>query len=182
RYLPTAAFPRGTVTLNLAAWTDSAGNVAAATLASITVRKGPKVLYIDLQGGITLDAAGLLPEPIMSVRGHVLFQADTQSPRFQLDFDGTLLVIYLGSLASGADLMRQETRSGDALILLNRVLLQEAYGELRKLVDPDAITPAELLNDLGFPVDASSSLNGIQLPKLWGVMKIETNLEGLKNI
>ncbi len=288
RYNLTGTFQAGSqavsVAMTVGAWTDSAGNAAAALATSFTVRKSPQVFFIQLEGGITLNAAGLLPEPIFDIRGHVLFQADPANGRFQLDFDGTFRVIYLGNLASvagrfilqvpnplifsvppvftaaditdaqlpmlvnklvthsdnlsaylwnqfspavratlsnssatpdaqraalvgalnlvigagtslydptrfsgvtlspAADLMRQESRSGDGLVLLNRVLLQEAYGGLRKVVDPDAVTPAELLRDLGIPVDASSPLNGIQLPKLWGVMKLETNLEGLKNI
>ncbi|HAM71756.1 MAG TPA: hypothetical protein DCM86_08950, partial [Verrucomicrobiales bacterium] len=284
RYTPPTTFRAGAVTMTLGAWTDSAGNVAAARSAAITVRPSPKVFYIDLSGGITLDAGGLLPEPIFSVRGHVLFQADPTNGRFQLDFDGTFRVIYLGNLASvsgrfilqvpnsltfnvpplftdadfadatlpglvskltahadpvslslwnqfsagtrttlsdagstlaakraavvtgfnaiiggtslynstlfpdanlspGAALMAHEGRTGAGLTIFNRVLLQETFKtEIRQVVDPDAVTPAELLHDLGVNVPSDSFLNGIQLPKLWGVMKLETNLEGLKNV
>ena len=51
--------------------------------------------------------------------------------------------------------------------------------------DPDAVTAAQFLEDLGIPaavVSGVPALSSVALPKLWGIIKLETNLDALKNI
>ena len=72
------------MTLTLNGWTDSKGNVATQLQATFSVTKAPTVFFIELQGGVTLNAAGLLSEPIFDIRGHVLFQADPAKNEIQL--------------------------------------------------------------------------------------------------
>ena len=106
----------------------------------------------------TLNAAGLLSEPIFDIRGHVLFQADPANGRFQLDFDGTFRVVYLGTLGAVTGKFVLDTKT-----------------------DADSVTVRELLGDLGVSAP-SGSLFDTALPKLWGVIKLQTNLDVLKNI
>jgi hypothetical protein len=272
-----------TISMAAGAWQDEAGNASAELSAMISVRRPATTFYIELDGGMTLDSAGLLPEPIFDIRGYVNFEAKQtpSGPRFELDFGGTFQVIYLGNIASAAgkfilqipdpliydrpisfsmddiidlpsllnklenqtdgvsdyvwnalssatqtlltdpsstpedkqsaliqelnniiqsgsiydaarfsgvdlsqdtdDLLAQNP-TGDDLVLLNRMLLRDAYPEIRKVPDPDAVTAGELLGDLGISFELDHIVNRIQLPKLWGVIKIETNFEKLKEV
>src|SRR5204862_4402091 len=55
-----------TMTIRVAAgaWKDSANNDSAAIAQTINVSKPAKQFFIELQGGLTLDAAGLTDEPL----------------------------------------------------------------------------------------------------------------------
>jgi Ca2+-binding RTX toxin-like protein len=167
------------VTLTLSDWTDSSGNHAASTEATFYIKKPASTFFIELEGGVTMHAAGLINpddpylDTIFEIRGHVLFEAkevmvtDSQGnpdtgTRFELNFDGSFRVIYLGNLASVAGKFVLDTTPDDPL-------------------DPDSLTVGELLIDMGFSGDLGV-VGDIGLPKLWGVIKLETNLEALKNI
>ncbi|GAG13666.1 unnamed protein product, partial [marine sediment metagenome] len=139
----------------------------------IIIRKPATVLYLELEGGITLEAAGLLEEPIFEVRGYVNFEAklDPAGPRFELEFGGTGQVVYLGNLGSMAGLFIME-------IPVKFIL--DSHDDPAK--DVDAITAGDLLTDLGLTLEPDNFLNLVQLPKLWGVVKLETNFEVLKEV
>ncbi len=161
------------VTLHMAAgaWKDEAGNDSAAFDQTFLVRKPAAAFFIELAGGVTLNSPAQIPgaptgEPIFDIRGHVLFQATTTAAgnRFQLDFDGSFKVIYLGNLGSVAG--------------------RFVYDATKPTSGPDldAVTVGDLLSDLGIPISGIPQLTGIEMPKIWGVIKLETNLEALKNI
>ncbi|NBV85958.1 MAG: hypothetical protein EBS01_06790, partial [Verrucomicrobia bacterium] len=155
-----------TVTVNLAAGavTDGAGNTSAASSMTFTVRKPATTFFINLAGGVTLNGAGFTTEPLLDVRGYVNFEAKTVvgGTRFQLDFGGTLKVIYLGNLGSAAGVFVLDTST--------------------PAPDGDVLTVRELFADMGVAIGAENALGDIKLPKLWGVVKVDTNLEFLKNI
>ncbi|NUQ70789.1 MAG: hypothetical protein HUU17_08205, partial [Chthonomonadales bacterium] len=138
------------------AWTDSAGNESEAFSASFTVHRPATTFYISLAGGMTLDAAGLTDEPLLDIRGYVNFEAkETDSgPRLRLEFGGTFKVVYLGNLGSAAGVFVLDLSAPDA----------------------DSVTVRDLLTDMGIPVPDSAVFD-LALPKLWGVIKVETNLE-----
>src|SRR5205823_1159522 len=113
-----------TLTMTAGAWQDSAGNDSAALTQTIKVRKPAQTFFIELSGGMTLNAAGLLDEPIFDIRGHVLFQAKQEQnggTRFQLDFDGTFKVIYLGNLASVAGEFIYDSSSDSDSVTVNNL-------------------------------------------------------------
>ena len=100
------------VKLAQGAWQDAAGNDSVEMVESFEVRRAAKTFFIEVAGGVKLDAAGLLPDfdgdgepdPIFDIRGFAVFEA-VQTPtgaRFSLDFGGTFKVVYLGNIASVA--------------------------------------------------------------------------------
>ncbi|MET0263637.1 MAG: hypothetical protein ABW223_12110, partial [Rariglobus sp.] len=166
-----------TMTMAEGAFSDTAGNTSAAFTSSFTVRRAATSFFISLSGGLTLNSGGLLPEPILEIRGAILFQAietPAGGPRLQLDFNGTFSVIYLGTLGS----------------VTGRFVLDTSYpvdGDDERLPDPEAVTVRELLQEMGVPSAVLNAANldsalDTELPKLWGVIKLQVNLEFLKNI
>ncbi|MDP1580398.1 MAG: calcium-binding protein, partial [Candidatus Didemnitutus sp.] len=165
-FTPASLKERFEIVLSMAqgAWTDADGNESEAFTSTLTVRKPATTFFISLAGGVTFDAAGLTDEPLLEIRGFVDFEATTTDTgvRFKLSFGGTFKVVYLGNLGSVAGVFFLD--------------LSSPVG-----VDPDAVTVRDLLADIGITVPAGTVFD-INLPKLWGVLKIETNLEFLKNI
>ncbi|MCC6235017.1 MAG: calcium-binding protein, partial [Verrucomicrobiales bacterium] len=181
RYALTGDFGLGTVQVSVADWQDSEGNQSGAYALDFVVREPSTSFFIELEGGVTLDLAGALPngEKLLEIRGHVLFEAlDSNGSaagglRFQLDFDGTFRVFYLGNLGSVAG----------RFVLDTTFPVDPLTGA--RLPDPDAVTVGGWLVDLGVPIssgDLNSAPFNIELPKLWGVVKLESNLEALKNL
>ncbi|HEY9249312.1 MAG TPA: hypothetical protein VIO38_09285, partial [Rariglobus sp.] len=155
------------VTLSMAegAFSDTAGNGSAAATLSFTVRKPATSFYISLSGGITLNGAGFTSEPLLDIRGSVNFEAkevDGGGVRFQLDFNGTIKVIYLGNLGSVAGIFVLDTSS--------------------PVNDAEVLTVREFFADFGVTIGAGVAAGDIKLPKLWGVIKLESNLDFLKTI
>ncbi|MCG8701351.1 MAG: hypothetical protein MI922_25075, partial [Bacteroidales bacterium] len=161
--------PTLTVIFSMAenAWQDTAGNGNGAFSETIKIREAPGSFFISLEGGVALNSAGLLDEPIMENRGYVIFEAkQTDSlPRLEVEFGGTFKMIYLGNIASAA----------------GKFILDPP--NLTGEPDPDAVTVREFMTELGVP-DAliGPEADLAYLPKLWGVVKLETNLEKLKEI
>lgn len=140
------------------AWKDSAGNVSTALEQEVTVRAGATTFFLQLEGGLTLQTAGLLDEPILSVRGTVDFEASAS--QFVLDFAGTFEVIYLGNIASAA---------GHFVLDLGS--------------DDDSVTVGDLLADVGVTVAPENEEVALTpLPKLWGVVKLQTNFAPLRQV
>src|SRR5439155_10066341 len=76
-----------------------------------------KVFFIDISGALELRLADLFDEPILEIRGKVSLEigknATTGDVRFALTASGTIKVIKLGNLASGAATFVLQT--GDSL-------------------------------------------------------------------
>ena len=170
---PDQAPTEVTFSMAAGAWQDMAENESGEMSVTITVRKPALTLYLELEGGITLDAAGFLEDPIFDVRGYVNFEAKLtpDGPRFELEFGGTGKVVYLGNLGSMAGLFIME---------IPEKFILDSHDDPDK--DADALTAGDLLTDLGVTLEQDHFLNLIQLPKLWGVIKLETNFEVLKEI
>jgi hypothetical protein len=135
RFALSGSFNAGPISVSLAAgaWQDSANNASAPVSIGFTARAPAATFFIDLSGGMTLNSAGLLSEPIFDIRGEVLFQVQqSPGPRFQLDFNGTFKVVYLGNLASVAGRFVLDTVNHDA-----------------PNADSDALTAGQFLRDLG---------------------------------
>jgi hypothetical protein len=118
---------KGTVNVAFAAgsWTDAAGNLGVAETQSFYLTEPPavsdpaeepdpestsyRVFFIELSGGMELRFADLFDEPILEIRGKVALEfgnrpiGDGQTKaRIALFASGTIKVIKLGNLASGA--------------------------------------------------------------------------------
>src|SRR6185312_6246592 len=67
-----------------------------------------RVFFIDISGRMLLQAFGFTDEPILEIRGKVTLEigqvhvVDHDVARFTLDASGTIKVIKLGNIASGA--------------------------------------------------------------------------------
>lgn len=142
---------------------------------TFTVRKTATTFFLEIEGGQSLNVPfGLLPEPILSVRGGVLLEVKVVNgrPRFELDFNGTFRVMYLGNLGSVA---------GRFVLDTNNDPIDDPDNPGQTI--QDALSVREFLTDLGVdPQDMTDSGFDTLLPKLWGVVKFETNLDVLKNI
>ncbi|MEP7335688.1 MAG: hypothetical protein ABI717_07900, partial [Actinomycetota bacterium] len=123
RYYLTGYFVEGKVTVTFAAgsWGDTAGSVGEAGTASFRVTDAlstadvptpsttpSRVFFIEISGKISLEAFGFLDEPILEIRGKVVLEigqvnvGGVNVTRFSLDASGTVKVIKLGNIASGA--------------------------------------------------------------------------------
>ncbi|MGZ6715887.1 MAG: hypothetical protein ACXVFG_14140, partial [Gaiellaceae bacterium] len=123
RYYLTGTFVKGgvTVTFNDGSWADVAGNTGTAGSESFMVTEAlasptpsapnpSKVFFIEISGGLRLDGLGFTgDEPIFEIRGRVSLEVGNRpipgggtKLRFDLDASGTITVIKLGNIASGA--------------------------------------------------------------------------------
>ena len=123
RYYLTGTFVKGgvTVTFNDGSWADVAGNTGTAGSDSFMVTEAltspttsapspSKVFFIEISGGLRLDGLGFTgDEPIFEIRGKVVLEVGNRpipgggtKLRFDLEASGTITVIKLGNIASGA--------------------------------------------------------------------------------
>ena len=126
RYYLTGQFTAGTVNVAFAAgsWHDTAldaGTAATDSFKLIDQLQAPgdagsssnRVFFISLSGGVNLQAGGLFgdtpDEPLLAIRGAVELDIGTVTQpdgstlvRFELTASGTVSVIKLGNIASGA--------------------------------------------------------------------------------
>ena len=134
RYFLTGQFADGLVTVTFidGSWRDAAGNDAQGAVALFEVveplpqETATQVFFIDLSGGMELRLGDLFDEPILEVRGKASFEAGLRTlagvTKAHLSFNasGTIKVIKIGNLASGAAAFTMEITPG--------VLLPEIYG------------------------------------------------------
>ena len=125
RYYLSGHFTPGKVTVTIAdqSWSDTAGDLGVGSSATFqvidqlstadtvsTTNPSPsRVFFIEISGKMSLQAFGFTAEPILEIRGRVVMEIGTVtlSPghtvtRFTLDASGTVTVIKLGNIASGA--------------------------------------------------------------------------------
>ena len=104
RYAMSGNVGAGTVTVAFLAgsWTDSDGNgVAASSSTFQTIVRGTS-FYIELSGGITLSAFGLLDEPLLDLAGTITLEIDPARKLFILTFNAQLKIIKLGTVGATA--------------------------------------------------------------------------------
>jgi hypothetical protein len=101
-YSGTVATGVVTVALQAGAWHDSAGNAAAASTSTFRLITRGSSFYIELSGGILLQAAGLTSEPLMDLKAEVILEIDSARKVFTLTFDGQLSIIKLGTVGATA--------------------------------------------------------------------------------
>ncbi len=104
RFFYTGAFAAGQVTATFAAgqWADSAGNQGTASAASFTVIAPAQSFYIELSGGIILNAAGFTSSPLMQLSADVKLEIDSRNKIFKLSFNGQLSIYKLGTVGATA--------------------------------------------------------------------------------
>ena len=89
-----------TATFRSGAWHDSAGNAAVTSASTFRLITRGSSFYIELSGGILLQAAGLTDEPLMDLRARVILEIDSARRVFTLTFDGQLSLIKLGTVGA----------------------------------------------------------------------------------
>ena len=119
RYYLTGAFEKGRVQVDWAdgAWRDTAGDASVAgsgsfhLIEALEASDAPvpeKIFFIDISGGLELRLADVFDENILEIRGKVSLEIGNVTIdgrkvfRFKLDASGTIKVIKLGNIASGA--------------------------------------------------------------------------------
>ena len=104
RFLYRGSLGTGKVTASFAAnaWHDSAGNGNAASTQQFALITQGKAFFIELSGGIQLQAAGLTSEPLMEVKAEVRLDIDLDRKVFTLTFSGQLKLIMLGTVGATA--------------------------------------------------------------------------------
>ncbi|CAB5140735.1 diguanylate cyclase/phosphodiesterase (GGDEF & EAL domains) with PAS/PAC sensor(s), partial [Olavius algarvensis associated proteobacterium Delta 3] len=128
RYYLDGNLEKGTVTVDFIAgsWTDENGTPGAAETESFQVieqirsadpAESNKLFFIELTGGLELRLGELFAEPIFEIRGETTLEIDFAQKYFTLDASGTIKVIQIGNIASGAarfilDMNNQSVSSG----------------------------------------------------------------------
>ena len=111
RYYLNRGFVAGPVDVSFkeGKWSDEDGTQSTASTESFLVIEAVqtndssgRVFFIEIAGGITLKAAGLLDEPLLEIRGQVTIEIDSARGLFTLDASGTIRIFKLGNIASGA--------------------------------------------------------------------------------
>ena len=101
RYLFTGSATAGTLDVAIAGgWKDVSGSSAAAGGGSFRLFTRGTSFYIELSGGIMLQAAGLTDEPILDLRAQVTLEIDPTHKVVKLTFDGQLSLIKLGTVGA----------------------------------------------------------------------------------
>ncbi len=91
-----------TVTFNAGAWHDTDGNLSAGGSSSFrTIVQGTS-FYIELSGGIMLQAGDFLDEPLLHIRASVVLEIDYTRLLFILTFAGQIDVYGLGTLGAAS--------------------------------------------------------------------------------
>ena len=104
RYAFGGQFDTGTLTINFIAgsWKDSNGNFGAASSQTLNIITQASAFFIELSGGIELNAAGLLDKPLLSLTADVQLEIDTARHVFTLTFTGQLSIYGLGTVGASA--------------------------------------------------------------------------------
>jgi hypothetical protein len=133
RFYLDGAFGPGAVTVTIipGSAADKDGNAVIGSAETFTVidrleQADPaapppdRVFFIDLSGGLELNGAGLFDEPILEIRGKATIEIGertlpdgTKRNRMTLEASGTIKVIKIGNIASGAASFVLET--GDSI-------------------------------------------------------------------
>jgi hypothetical protein len=102
RYAYTGDFTSGTVNVAFkdGGWKDTAGNLSDPSSGSFKLIQQAQSFYIELSGGLILDLAGALGEPLMEVKANVTLEIDTNRKVFTLTFSGQLKLIKLGTVGA----------------------------------------------------------------------------------
>ena len=119
RYYFTGELGEGEVQVQFIAerWEDSAGVQGEAGSTFFRVINQAPAFEISLDGGLELNAAGLLGEPIIDVRGGVVVTIQTSidpatgaiGRKFTVDLNGTIRLIELGNVGSAAGIFVLDT-------------------------------------------------------------------------
>ncbi len=115
RYMFTGTLTPGTVTVTFRAgsWWDSQDNRASAGTSSFRLITQGSSFFIEISGGIRLEAAGLTTEPLIDLKAEVVLEIDTARSLFTLTFAGQLSIYKLGTV--GATSGRFVLDMGDGL-------------------------------------------------------------------
>jgi len=84
------------------AWADTAGNLGQASTSAILIQTEAESFFIEISGGVILNAGGFLDEPIVELSGEIIMEFDTTRRVFQLDFNAQLALYKLGSVGAVA--------------------------------------------------------------------------------
>jgi Ca2+-binding RTX toxin-like protein len=180
RFYYDGVFLPGDVSFFMAegAWKDTLGNESAILLESVSVRLSLAVT-LEIEGRAALYAADLLEEPIFEISGYVNLQGQAAvegggsggtdiGARLLMDFGGTCKLVYIGNIASAA----------------GRFILDVRLPAIGAAPEPseDAVTVGELLGELGIGIPEDHFAYDVELPRFWGVVKLETNFAVLQEI
>ena len=104
RYLYEGQLDTGIMTVEFVegSWADTAGNVGQAGTSQINITTEAESFFIEISGGIILNAGGFLDEPIVELSGEIIMEFDTTRRVFQLDFNAQLKLYKLGSVGAVA--------------------------------------------------------------------------------
>src|SRR4051794_1362516 len=114
RYLYGGQLTPGTVNVAFVAggWSDTDHNASVADASSFRLITPAQSFYIEISGGITLSALGLLDEPLVDLKAEVTLEIDTNRGLFTLTFDGQLSIIKLGTVGSTSGRFVLDTGNG----------------------------------------------------------------------
>jgi len=168
RYYTVGVFAAGTVTVefNAESWSDTEGNVNLAESISFTTIGQATSFVIELSGGLTLQAADFLDEPLLSMRGEVNLDINLTDLVFTLDMSGTVSIIEVGVIGSAAGRFTLDTGASigatpnlwGVLKLETNLTFLEEYGitmegQALLAVNTTALEKIEVLNLKGIPGD-----------------------------
>ena len=192
RYYLTGHFTAGLVTVAFAdgSWADTVGDTGVGgtagfhvidqlTTADTATPGNPspsRVFFIEISGKMLLQAFGFTDEPILEIRGKVVLEigtvhvVDHDVTRFTLDASGTVKVIKLGNIASGAAHFVLEIGGGlgdtklygVAAFETNLAFLHpyaDLTGRVVLLINTDSIVHNETISLEGVPGDAIFALD-----------------------
>ena len=78
------------------AWADTAGNLAAGGSRTFRLIEQGTSFFIELSGGIMLQAGDFLPDPLLHITAEVILEIDLARTAFILTFQGQISVYGLG--------------------------------------------------------------------------------------
>ena len=192
RYYLTGHFTPGSVTVTFAdgSWADHEGDLGVGgtatfqvidqlTSSDVATEANPtpnRVFFIDISGRMLLQAFGFTDEPILEIRGKVTLEigqvhvVDHDVARFTLDASGTIKVIKLGNIASGAAHFVLEIGGGlgdtklygVAAFETNLAFLHpyaDLTGRVVLVINTDSIVHNETISLEGIPGDALFALD-----------------------
>ncbi|MFL2871082.1 MAG: calcium-binding protein, partial [Pirellulaceae bacterium] len=104
RYSYNNSLDAGMLNVNFVAgsWEDAAGNEGSAGTKQIALITQAENFFIEVSGGIELNAADLFDEPLMSVTAEVSLEMDFARKVFQMEFSGEMQIIKLGNVGATA--------------------------------------------------------------------------------
>ena len=114
RFLYTGAFAPGAVTATFAAggWADTGGNQGGASTAGFSVIAPAQSFFIELSGGIILNAAGFTSSPLLQITADIKLEIDPVNLVFKLTFSGQMSVYGLGTVGATAGFFELDMSNG----------------------------------------------------------------------